>query len=43
MNKKIIGGLLVGFMAFVTYLAYKSLDTIKDFDFSDPFDIDLDE
>lgn len=43
MNKKIIGGLLIAFMAFTTYLAYRSLDGIKDFDLNDPFEVELDE
>lgn len=43
MKNKIIGGILVAFMAFTTLITYKSLEALKDLDLTDPFEVELDD
>jgi hypothetical protein len=43
MKNKIIGAIIIAFMAFTTLITYKSLESLSQLDLSDPFDIEEEE
>lgn len=44
MNKKIVMAIAgIAILIFTAIIGYKSLDGLKDFDFNDPFEVELDD